>query len=196
MKLGKLEKKFVNSHWQTQKNIKIAQQLFGKIDSSDVKKVLEVGCGIGTLSSYLAKNYDWEITGIDLDPEQIEIARREYVDERLKFFEADVTELTFEKDQFDMVLSFDVLHHILCWDRAIEEIGRVLKSKGYYILNDLAFSRSAANIFLGLLKSCMGVYTADGIIDCLTRNDFIIVYKGSPDIIFPMRHHNIVSQKI
>ena len=71
MKIGKLEKKFVNSKKQAEKNIKIAEQLFSQIDLSNVEKVLEVGCGIGVAASYLAKEHKWNVTGIDLDPEPI-----------------------------------------------------------------------------------------------------------------------------
>ena len=76
MKIGKLEKLWVNSKWQSNKNIKIADPLFDQVSIDNVKKVLEVGCGNGVLSSYLAEKYGWNVTGIDIDPEQIEIAKR------------------------------------------------------------------------------------------------------------------------
>ncbi|MCK4583812.1 class I SAM-dependent methyltransferase, partial [candidate division WOR-3 bacterium] len=113
MKIGKLEKIFVNRRKEAEKSIKIAERLFRQIDLSNVKKVLEVGCGIGVVSSYLAKRYGWNVTGIDLDPEQIERAKKDNTEnEYLRFFEADVTQLPFEDREFDMILSFDVLHHI------------------------------------------------------------------------------------
>jgi len=75
MKISKLEKMFVNRKKEAEKNIKIAEQLFSRLDLSNVKKALEVGCGIGVVASYLAKKYKWNVTGIDLDPEQIERAK-------------------------------------------------------------------------------------------------------------------------
>ena len=66
MRMSTLEKKFVNSRRQAEKNIRIAERLFGEIDSSNVKRVLEVGCGVGMFTSYLAEKYKWDITGIDL----------------------------------------------------------------------------------------------------------------------------------
>jgi len=196
MKMGKLEKKFVNSKRQAEKNIRIAEQLFGEIDSSNVKMVLEVGCGIGMLASYLAKKYGWHVTGIDLDPEQIERAKSEYTEnEYLKFFEADATKLLFGKGEFDMVLSFDVLHHIPCWDRAIEEINRVLKPKGFYIFNDLAFSRLAARTFGGLLRNYMGVYVVDDIIHHLEGNNLKVVHAEKPKSVMVINHFSMVVQK-
>lgn len=172
MKMIKLEKIFVNRKKEAEKNIKIAEQLFSQIDLSNVKKVLEVGCGIGVLSSYLAKEYGWNVTGIDLDPEQIERAKKDNKEnENLRFLEADVTKLPFENNEFDMVLSFDVLHHIPNWDKALNEIRRVLSPKGFYILNDLAISRFMARIY----KNC-GVYAVADIINHLKRNSFEVIY--------------------
>ena len=199
MRMCKLEKKFVNSKRQAEKNIKIAERLFGEIDPSNVRRVLEVGCGVGMFTSYLAKKHKWDVTGIDLDPEQIKRAKSDHAEnEHLRFFEADATELAFEKGEFDMVLSFDVLHHIHCWDRAIAEIGRVLRPKGFYILNDLVFSRLAARISRDLLRNYMGVYAADDIINCLTRNNLKIVHhEERPEVMtLILKYHSLVSQKI
>jgi len=191
MRISKLEKMFVNRKKESEKNIKIAERLFSQIDSSDVKNVLEVGCGIGVVSSYLAEKYKWNITGIDLDPEQIERAKNDNKEnEYLRFFEADVTELPYANSGFDMVLSFDVLHHIPNYDRAIEEISRVLKQNGFYILNDLVLPRFTARIFKNY-----GVFAVDDIINYLKRNKFEVVYKEMPKLKIPVGHFLIVSQK-
>ena len=56
MKMIKLEKIFVNPSARA-RNIMIIERLFSQIDLSNVKKVFEVGCGIGVLSSYLNGSY-------------------------------------------------------------------------------------------------------------------------------------------
>lgn len=156
--------------------------------------MLEVGCGIGFLASYLAKTYKWTVTGIDLDPEQIERAKSNNKEnDSLRFFEADATELPFEKNEFDLVLSFDVLHHIPNWDKVLDEVSRVLRSNGMYILNDLALPRFTARTFKGLLNNYMGVYSVDDIINHLKRNNIDIVYVERPRINILMRHFSIVS---
>jgi len=109
MKMMKLEKIFVNPSARA-RNIKVIERLFSQIDLSKVKKVLEVGCGIGVLSSYLAEKYQWEVTGIDLDLEQIDRAKNDHRENKyLKFLEADVTKLPFGDNEFDLVLSVDAL---------------------------------------------------------------------------------------
>jgi len=194
MKMTKLEKMFVNRRKEAEKNIEIAERLFSQIDLSNTKKALEVGCGIGVLSSYLAKKYKRDLTGIDLDPEQIERARKDNTeDENLRFFEADVTKLPFADSEFDMVLSFDVLHLIPSWDKALNEISRVLRPKGFYTLNDLALPKFL-RILGGLAKSSGGFFAVDDIINHLERNSFEVIYEEKQKIDIFVRHFSIVSQ--
>ncbi|MEA1924709.1 MAG: class I SAM-dependent methyltransferase [Candidatus Altiarchaeota archaeon] len=170
MKLTKLEKWPVNR--MAKRNIKAVEQLFSQVDLGNVEKVLEVGCGIGVVSSCLAEEYGWDVAGIDLDPDQIKRAKNSNIENKgLKFLEADATRLPFKND---MVLSFDALHPIPNWDKALEEISRVLKSEGFYVLNDLAFP--SLKIFRGLLKKYMSIFAAEDITRCLERNNFVIVY--------------------
>lgn len=195
MKMSKLEKRFVNSIKQAEKNIEIAKRLFKQTNLNNVSNVLEVGCGIGLLASYLAKEYKWNVTGVDLDSEQIKRAKNENKEnDHLRFFEADATDLSFEKNEFDMILSFDVMHHIQNWDKALKEISRVLRLNGMYILNDLALPNFTARTFKGLLHDYMGVYSVDDIINQLKRNNFDILYVERPTINILMRHFSLVSQ--
>jgi ubiquinone/menaquinone biosynthesis C-methylase UbiE len=196
MKMSKLEKKFVNSMKQGRKNVETAERLFRRASLGNVKDVLEVGCGIGFLASYLARQYDLNITGIDLDPDQLSRARANGngVD-HLRFLEGDATGLPFDNDRFDMVLSFDVLHHIPRWDTALSEVGRVLRLNGMYVLNDLALPRFAADSFEGFLKNHMGVYSVDHILSELRRNNLDPLYLERPTLNVFMRHFSVVSQR-
>ena len=185
MKMGKLEKIFVNPSART-RNIKTIEQLFSQIDLTDVEKVLEVGCGIGVLSSYLTEEYKWKVTGIDLDPEQIGRAKKDHGEDKyLKFLEGDATKLPFGDNEYDLVLSFDSLHHIPNWDKALNEIGRVLRPNGFYVLNDLALPRLFGKFSLPV----------DGIINYLKNNNFEIIYEKKPKINLIGRRFSIVSQK-
>ncbi len=174
MKLTRLEKWSVNK--MAKRNIGTVERLFSQVDLSNVGKVLEVGCGIGVVSAYLAEKYGWDVTGVDLDPGQIKGAKNNnLVGGSLRFLEADATKLPFKDNEFDMILSFDALHHIPGWGKALEEISRVLKSEGFYVLNDLAFP--SLKIFRGLLKKYMSVFAVEDITRCLKRNNFVIVYE-------------------
>ena len=193
MRISRLEKIFVNNRRIAEKNIGIVERLFTQVNLGNVKRVLEVGCGIGAVASHLSEKYQWDVTGIDLDPKQIEIAKSDHTEnENLKFFEADTTELPFEDREFDMVLSFDVLHHMPDWDEALREISRLLGPTGLYLMNDLSLPKFTARIY----KNC-GVFSADDVINNLRDNALVVIYAEKPKVnVFARlgRHFSIISQ--
>jgi ubiquinone/menaquinone biosynthesis C-methylase UbiE len=140
MKMQRLEKLLVNSQWSRKRVLELARRLLGYIQTGNETEFLEIGCGNGEVARYIARHYKGRVTGIDIDPEQIKIARDG--DEgipHLKYLEVDSTELPFDDDSFDVVLSFGVLHHIPNWDDALEEIKRVLRKGGYFIYADIVY---------------------------------------------------------
>jgi 2-polyprenyl-3-methyl-5-hydroxy-6-metoxy-1,4-benzoquinol methylase len=80
------------------------------------KRVLEIGCGIGTDTISFARA-GAEVTAVDLSPKSIEIARARAevfgLADRIKFYCANAEELpaTVPVEQYDLVYSFGVIHH-------------------------------------------------------------------------------------
>lgn len=95
------------------------------------KKVLEVGCGIGTDLSQFAK-HGAIVTGTDLTSSAVELAKKRFKFFGLKgdFRVADTEALPFKDGEFDLVYAFGVLHHTPDTEKAIAEIFRVLKPGG------------------------------------------------------------------
>lgn len=76
------------------------------------KRVLDLGCGTGWTSRFLAKA-GYNVTGIDIAPEAVDLARRLAEAEGLKnvhFLLGDYEEKA-EAGAFDYVLFYDALHH-------------------------------------------------------------------------------------
>ena len=94
-------------------------------------KILEIGCGIGSIVSELSKN-GYEIAGTDISTQAIEYGLKKYGDIKLQVQPAE--ELQFDNNSFDVVLSFDLFEHIAKIDRHISEVHRVLKDDGLYLL--------------------------------------------------------------
>ncbi len=139
MKMLKLEK-LLNNMQSKKGAINLTRKLLGFVELNGKQDFLEVGCGNGVVSRYLAKNYGSNIVGIDVDTEQIGLASEDIGEiPNLRFLEADATKLSFEDNSFDIVLSFGVLHHIYNWLDALREIERVLKSGGYFVYADLIY---------------------------------------------------------
>ena len=72
-------------------------------------KILEVGCGIGSIVSELTKQ-GYNITGSDISHEAIAYGLKRYGDIQLEVQAAET--LQVENETFDIVLSFDLLEHI------------------------------------------------------------------------------------
>jgi len=93
-------------------------------------RILEIGCGIGTIVHELAKQ-GCDIQGTDISQVAIEYGRSKYGDIRLQVQPAE--ELAFDNASFDVVLSFDLFEHIARIDLHVSEVCRVLKTGGYYL---------------------------------------------------------------
>ncbi len=92
-------------------------------------RVLDVGCGSGLQSVYLARHAD-RVEGIDLSSELIEVAReRCRTTPNVNFQVANACKLPFEDNSFDGIVSYgDVLSHIVeGYEVAIREMARVAK---------------------------------------------------------------------
>ncbi len=178
MKMSKTEKKVVNSKKHGQRNIDLYEQLSQKIDFTGVKDVLEIGCGAGILANHLNEKYGLDVTGIDIDPEQIELAKEnQKKKDNLQFMVADATKLSFsEEESYDLTISTYVLHHIGNWEEALMEIKRVLKSNGFYIFYDMTYSKFIVQIFKPIAKK-YGVYTARDIKGFFEKNNFKVLYE-------------------
>ncbi len=178
MKMSKMEKKFVNSKKHGQRNIDLYERLSQKIDFTGIKDVLEIGCGAGILANHLNEKYRMNVIGIDLDPEQIELAKKyQEKKENLQFMVVDATKLSFsEEERFDLAISTHVMHHIGNWEEALMEIKRVVRSKGFYVFHDMTYSSFLVKIFRPIAKN-YGVYTAQDIKGFFVKNNFKVLYE-------------------
>ena len=74
MKMTRFEKCFVNRKKKSDKNIKQIESDLKLFDLENIKTVIELGCGVGFVSSHLAEAYGFTVYGTDYDPEQIQLA--------------------------------------------------------------------------------------------------------------------------
>lgn len=93
-------------------------------------KILEIGCGIGTIVAELGKQ-GYDAVGTDISRVAIEYGRAKYGSIRLEVQPAE--ELPYADGTFDVVLSFDLFEHIACIDRHVGEVHRLLKPGGHYL---------------------------------------------------------------
>ena len=95
------------------------------------KRVLEIGCGLGTDAINFARA-GADYTGVDLTERSIELVQSRFDFENLpgNLQTADAENLPFVDNTFDLIYSHGVLHHTPDTQKAINEAHRVLKPGG------------------------------------------------------------------
>ena len=105
------------------------------------QKILDVGCGTATLTIMLQKEFpEASVTGIDGDSKILAIADKKIQEAKLNINlkEALSFKLPFADNQFDVVVSSLMLHHLSDDDKqkTLHEIIRVLKPSGHFVIAD------------------------------------------------------------
>jgi 2-polyprenyl-3-methyl-5-hydroxy-6-metoxy-1,4-benzoquinol methylase len=91
------------------------------------KRVLEVGCGIGSDAEEFAR-HGAEYVGIDISDESLDVARRRFqvLDLEGNFYYQNAGEDMSHLGRFDLVYSYGVIHHFPNIEQTIENIRNVL----------------------------------------------------------------------
>ena len=113
--------------------------------------VLDVGCGLGGASRYLAADCSCRVASIDLTPNFVEAARiltaRCGLAERIEFQQANALALPFPDGTFDHVWSYAVTMNIANKQGLGHEVARVLKPGGHFSCNEIARGSGGAPVF-------------------------------------------------
>jgi ubiquinone/menaquinone biosynthesis C-methylase UbiE len=97
----------------------------------DGEKILDVGCGTGSLTFALPKAADLgEIAGIDFSPVFVEEANRRNTDPRITIRQGDACALPYDDGAFDRALALLVLHFVPEAGKAVAEMRRVVRTGG------------------------------------------------------------------
>lgn len=114
---------------------------------SEQDHVLDVGCGIGGASRFVASHYGPRVTGIDLTNEYIETGSELCawvgLDERVSLHQGSALEMPFEDHSFDHAYMMHVGMNIEGKVTLFAEVARVLKVGGSFGVYDLMRIESA-----------------------------------------------------
>lgn len=114
-------------------------KLIGPPGSLNGQRVLEIGCGRGVGMEILLSLGAKHVTGLDLDPRMIGLARKRLTKygHRVRAFVGDAEAIAAPDASFDAVVDYGVIHHIPNWQKCLKEIERVLKPSGMFYFEDL-----------------------------------------------------------
>ncbi len=99
--------------------------------------VLDIGCGLGASSLYLARNYNAAVTGITISPVQVDMATKALANERLdaKFLLMDAEAMHFQK-QFDLLWSVESISHYQRREEFFASAAKLLRPGGLFAITD------------------------------------------------------------
>jgi len=107
------------------------------IPMNQIKNALDIGCGGGNYSIALSEVGVDSIIGVDYSEVMLEGAKENCRDyQNISFHHGNAYDTGLESDHYDLVLERAVIHHLDNLSKAFGEAYRLLKSEGYYVIQD------------------------------------------------------------
>jgi ubiquinone/menaquinone biosynthesis C-methylase UbiE len=125
---------------------------FAEFEKWRGKKVLEIGCGIGTDTMNFARHGAW-VSTVDLSERSLAVARQRAevfgLQQKIRFYQGSAEELrsVVPAEPFDLIYSFVVIHHTPRPERAIAELAHF--SRRGTTLKIMVYHRYAWKVFSG-----------------------------------------------
>lgn len=107
----------------------------------DDRRVLDLGCGVGTAALYLAQRRPVEVVGVSISPQQVRLAQRYAAQAgrlqgRVRFVEADFTALAQDLTGFDLAFAIESFVHADPTAAFFREAARAVRPGGALVVID------------------------------------------------------------
>jgi len=120
-------------------------------------RILDVGCGTGSVLNYIDKNTTVDYIGCDINQNYICQARKKFGGKGT-FYCCDVNNLPTEESDFDILLAIAIFHHLTDETSAklIDSIKRKLKPGGVFFLAEPVWTEHSSRLEKYLMKNDRG----------------------------------------
>lgn len=133
----------VQAYWGLTKHmggLKATRELLELCHIAEAQYVLDVGCGVGVTSCYVAKMHGCRVVGIDVSENMVnrsmERSKKDGLEQMVEFRVADAQDIPFGDSLFDAVICESVTSFVEDKQKAVKEYVRVTKPAGYVGLNE------------------------------------------------------------
>ena len=120
---------------------RIVQMMASKLNLNTNIKLLDLGSGYGGAARYLAKNFGFQVTCLNLSKTQNErnrgLNKKQALDNLITVVEGNFEDIPFPEGSFDIVWSQDAIVHSANRELVVQEVVRVLNDSGEFIFTDL-----------------------------------------------------------
>ena len=120
---------------------RIVQMMASKLNLNTNIKLLDLGSGYGGAARYLAKNFGFQVTCLNLSKTQNDRNRglneKHNLDSLITVVEGNFEDIPFPEGSFDIVWSQDAIVHSANRELVVQEVTRVLNDSGEFIFTDL-----------------------------------------------------------
>lgn len=162
---------FFQKYWHTRKWFHL-KDVFGDIGG---KNLLDIGCADGTTTRQFAEILPaTTIVGIDYYKKAIDFAKRRK--SKIKFVHADVHNIPYKNNSFDIVCAIETLEHLENPKKALKEIYRVLKPQGCLLIGQDTDSLFFRTIWFAWTR-WKGSVWKNSHISCMKPQDLIKALK-------------------
>ncbi len=153
--------------------------VFEVVDFQGNETVLDVPCGTGELAQRLLVEWpDLRIAGIDISKGMLARAKKKDVDNRVRWVEADVTEIPKIGQGFDCVICANSFHYFQTPSKALSAIHQALRPGGKFILLDWCddyWTCKVCSLWLRLTdKALHRTYSLEACADLIEESGFQI----------------------
>ena len=116
----------------------------GKLELKEGDRLLDIGCGWGGLSKYMASRYGCRVTAVNISREQLAFAREDCKGLPVEFIECDYRDISGE---YDKVVSVGMFEHVGSknFRSYMNVVHRVLRKNGIFLLHTIGVNTSGIN---------------------------------------------------
>lgn len=165
------------------------------------QKVLELGCGTSSTALLLAKDVK-EYVATDISSKMIEIGAEKVKKSKIKnitLFQADSFDEKLEKNSYDVVLAFNLLHLVKDKEAVIKHVHSLLKPDGVFISKTVCMGgdkkMSVIAFLLQFLIGPIKCFNSNEYRTSFTNNGFKIVKEHIHKEDSPIRSYIVAKKK-